>query len=55
MFLYNTISQLRVLMCPHKAAPCAAEGHTVIEPVPETVEAILDEVFGCSEVEPGID
>jgi hypothetical protein len=27
---------------------------TVIKPVPETVEAILDEVFRCSEVEPGI-
>lgn len=30
--------------------PCA-----VVEPIPEAREAILDEVLGCSEVEPGID
>lgn len=28
---------------------------TVVEPVPEAVEAILDEVFGGSEVEPRVD
>lgn len=33
-----------------KRVPCS-----VIEPVPETVEAIGDEVLGCSEVEPGIE
>ncbi len=25
---------------------------TVIKPIPERVEAMLDEVFGCAEVEP---
>lgn len=28
---------------------------TVIEPVPEAVKAMLDEVFGGAEIEPGID
>ena len=30
--------------------PCA-----VVEPIPEACEAILNEVLGCSEVEPGVD
>jgi hypothetical protein len=30
--------------------PCS-----VVKPVPEAGEAILDEVFGCSEVEPRVD
>lgn len=30
--------------------PCS-----VVEPVPEVVEAIVDEVFCCAEVEPRID
>lgn len=29
--------------------------HTVIKPIPETIEPIFDQVFCCSEVEPGID
>lgn len=28
---------------------------TVIEPVPKIVEAIINQIFRCSEVEPGID
>ena len=28
---------------------------TVVEPVPEAVEAVLDQVFGSAEVEPRID
>src|SRR5690242_6319799 len=32
-----------------------AERRTVIEPVPEAVEAILYKVFCCSEIEPWID
>ena len=28
---------------------------TVVEPIPEAVEAILHEVFGCSKVKPRID
>jgi hypothetical protein len=31
------------------------EKRTVIEPVPEAVEAMLYKVFGCSKIEPGID
>jgi len=30
-------------------------GLTVIEPIPEIVESVLNEIFGRSEVEPGID
>lgn len=33
----------------------AEERHTVVEPIPEAVKAILDKVFCCSEIEPGID
>jgi len=29
--------------------------HTVIEPVPKAVEAMFDEIFCCSKVEPRID
>lgn len=29
--------------------------HTVIKPIPETIEPIFDKVFCCSKVEPGID
>ena len=28
---------------------------TVVEPVPEAIEAMLDQVFRCSKVEPWID
>ena len=55
MFLCEHISQLSVPMCPHKAVGYAAGGRTVVEPVPETVKAILYEILGCSEVEPRID
>ena len=37
-----------------RRAGCEGE-HTVIEPVPEAVEAILDQILGSSEVEPRID
>ena len=33
----------------------AEERHTVVEPVPEAVEAVLDKVFRSTEVEPWID
>jgi hypothetical protein len=33
-----------------KGVPCA-----VVEPIPEAGEAILNEVLGCAEVEPGVD
>ena len=33
-----------------QGVPCA-----VVEPIPEVVEAVLDEVLGRSKVEPGID
>lgn len=55
MFLRDHVSQLGVLTCPHKAVRYAAGGHTIVEPVPETVESILYEILGCSEVEPRID
>jgi hypothetical protein len=46
-------------MAPSKGGmvvAASAEGkRTVIEPVPEAVEAMLYEVFGCSKIEPGID
>jgi hypothetical protein len=28
--------------------------HTVVEPIPEAVESMLDQIFCCSKVEPGI-
>ena len=33
----------------------SAEEHTVIEPVPEAVESILNKIFRRSKIEPGID
>lgn len=28
---------------------------TIVKPIPETVEAVLDKVFCCSEIEPRVD
>lgn len=41
--------------CVYMALGYAAEMRTVVEPVPEAVEAILYQVFRRSEVEPRID
>lgn len=54
MFLFFVSVQCVLCPCVCGHAGNAAERHTVIEPVPEAVEAILYKVFGCSEVEPGI-
>jgi hypothetical protein len=43
--------------CPHGGLEgrCARGALTVVEPVPEAVESVLDEVFCGAEVEPRID
>jgi hypothetical protein len=55
MFLFHHVSQLQLLVVFARRVATSAEGkHTVIEPVPKLVEAMLDEVFRRSEIEPGI-
>lgn len=62
MFLHALVSQLRshdapTVTCRFRLpdAGYAEVLRTVIEPVPETVEAMLHKVFSRSEIEPGID
>ena len=57
MFLSVQHYQLRVLFhIKRKVGVFIAGGvRTVVEPVPEAVEAILNQVFRCSKVEPRID
>jgi len=54
MFLYGRTSQLFHLVV-RVAAHIVGGQRTVIEPVPEAVEAVFDKVFGRSEVEPRVD
>ena len=56
MFLCVHVSHYVLLAISDVAlSPLQAEGlRTVIEPVPELVEAMLYQVFGCAEIEPRI-
>ena len=40
---------------PHLVDDVSVGKLTVVKPVPETIESVLHEVFGCSEIEPRID
>jgi hypothetical protein len=57
MFLWVDVSHRR---CRRRgeggiAGSERGEVRTVIEPIPKLVEAMLDQVLGCTEIEPWID
>jgi hypothetical protein len=54
MFLWVDVSHCVFSLCARGVATRAGGKPTVIEPVPKLVEAMLDEVFRRSEIEPGI-
>jgi hypothetical protein len=54
MFLIVYVSHCCLHVVARGVAPAPKGKHTVIEPVPKLVEAMLDEVFRRSEIEPGI-